>query len=334
MKFLTLLLTLIFSYHSMGTPWSPADLQELLNKYNSITAHKKLTKAPLIYEAVKNSDYSQYSREMNWLLDGPVEDFITAISYVDERGDSIIHQIIKTKKYQEEFSRELEALLLLMSGYMPFSTPELGGKWINIPKMEETAIGQAILLKDREKLKTALNDLLGGSARDLVRHLYAGIYTKKSRMVIEHIDKNYLSPSQTPELYGNPSARLLPNSLKLSRLLQLAKSKSGENPYALSALRTMVNEKNLFTKDDYKTVSISFVSIASLLAIAKIVAALSFGIDTTVTENFFDDKRFRSIAVENIAQIVVFPLFVSATMINCHSLFKSNKKRTLVKVNK
>ncbi len=346
MKFLTLLLTLIFSSHSMGANFFPFDGSRW---DQSIVEYEETLKPSPIYEAVKNSDYSQYSEEMSRLLDGPVEDFITAISYVDKKGDSIIHQIIKAKKHQKEFSEELEALLLLMSGYTSFSSRispsiELGGEWIKVPKMEETAIGQAILLKDREKLKTALNNLLEGPARDLIGHFYGLPNTKMSTsFVVEHIDKNYLSPSKTPQLYSKAPqlqrglsisgrSQALQNSLKLSRLSKLAKQEENFPTYfALKKLKVQSDSLFFFVSN----MAIFGVPTAVLFFIAKIIT-LDAGIDTTLVGNFFpslDSPSRLPSRIEGTGQILGVPLVVGAVS-TCYRTFKRKKQRTLTKFDK
>ncbi len=324
MRFLTFFLTLFFSFKAIGT-----------------MLHESTTIPPL-YEAVKKSDYDNYSKEMERLLNGPVEDFITALAFVNGKGDSILHLIIEAQKNQKQFAQELASLLLLMTGQkfsLYLASFQLGGRWINIPKMEETALGQAILFKKKEEIKKLVHNLLKGPTIDIIRNFYSSsfIMKKNRKTVLEYISKNYLSqldPQLYKDQYNNPSAKGWPEpkTLKLSGLLRLAQSV--DNLPAYFALKQLKNEQKNW-ENPFSVLSHSLVFVSTFVIVGLTKAGTKKFTDynwPTVVEHFFPSLvSFDSLFTEHAIQILLSSSVATALSL-CHSSFKKKRgreKRTL-----
>ncbi len=367
MKLLKLSLLIFFlqyHVHSHGTGYKAFEqLSRMLdpnqgsyeNKMRQLLEIPRATSPSPLYKTVQKSDIEAYYYEMSRLLSAPLDEFAEAISYWDEKGNSIIHLMIKAKKHREEFSSEMRTLLFLMSGEPLFQLTlgqrfgfgldskteqhplknhrliALGNETILIPPLEETAIGQAILSKNKEKVRQLLHKLiLEGPVSDIIRVSYAE--SKDGRTAGGYI-KDLFSLSNEPLLYKNPFMGLRENKdvrrffLTGDKLTELAASEGNQSAY--------IALENHIGKGYKKRTPIPkgwWYPLFPLL-FAHVIG-WSVGQPLTVTENFFPPAHVSqaSVGLELVAQALLSMTVVPIASV-CHRAFKKSQERQTLEQN-
>lgn len=151
---------------------------------------------PFLITAILKSDSALYSREMARLLDGPAIDFIRAVYFITDSGDTIFNLMAKAKPHHDFFYSELKNLhhFLFPKEFIFLENISLGG--IKMPKpdyLEITAIGKAVLKQDMPAILNESNKLQEGSTIQLFQILHGR--TRANDSYISFVKRN-LSTSQ------------------------------------------------------------------------------------------------------------------------------------------
>ena len=184
-----------------------------------------------LFSAILNEDVELYSKEMEKLLNGSIKDFIKVI-HETKNGDSIFHLMAGVKSNQDFFAKEIQNLINAMSPTQLVKSGgdlSLGQVKIDIPLLEDTKLGKAIMRQDVSAIVSIVNDLDKTVATEALSFFHA-----RSR-------------------YGSSMKDFLFDSLSMSQLLELRDqgleekvAKYTPNPFYLLSLKNKEGDSIIY----------------------------------------------------------------------------------------
>ena len=161
-------------------------------------------KEPLI-SAIKKESPELYSKEMEHLLNLPVKAFREKILFKTDEGITIFHLMAGVKSNREFFAKEMRNLI---KAILPNQLAKDGGDLflgqlkIEIPKLEDTKLGKAIMKRDVSAIVSIANRLDETVTTEALSLLHArsnqGLFMKD--FVFEHLSKDQLSYLRNQDL--------------------------------------------------------------------------------------------------------------------------------------